>query len=109
LAAAKGPEENTEVDVDHICAGGVEHVDNGCSPVLDEPVEDAPLGGGLGAVPAVPVGPAADGDDHELAVVRRHHGEEVVVPQDDVLRNLAHRAQRLLPSCAQNQSGISRK
>ena len=91
----QGPEEDAEVDVDHVGAGGVEHVDDGSVAVLDEPVEDAPLGGGLGAVPLVPVRPAADGDHHELAVVRRLHREEVVVAEDDVLSHLAHRTQCL--------------
>jgi len=95
VAGVQGPEEDAEVDVNHVSAGGVEHVDDGGRAVHDEPVEDAPLGGSLGAVPALPVRPAAEGDHHELAVVHRLDGEEVGVPKDDVLRHLAHRRQRL--------------
>jgi hypothetical protein len=102
----EGPEEDAEVDVDHVGAGGVEHVDDGSRAVLDEPVEDAPLGGGLGAVPAVPVRPTANGDDHELAVVRRLHREEVVVPEDDVLGHLAHGAQCLRMPRSISKGGI---
>ena len=95
LAGAQGAEEDAKVDVDHVGAGRVEHVDDGGSAALDEPVEDAPPGRGVGAVPAVPVRPAAEGDHHELAVVCRLHREEVLVPQDDVLGHLVHRAQSL--------------
>lgn len=84
LAAGQDPKDDAEVDVDHVGAGGIEHIHDGGRAVLDEPIEDAPLGSSLGAVPAVPVRLTADGDDHELAMV------EVLVPKDDVLKNLAH-------------------
>ena len=54
--------------VHHVGAGGIEHVDDGGSAILDDSVQDLPLGGVLGAVALFRVQPAADGDDHELAV-----------------------------------------
>ena len=95
VAGVQGPEEDAEVDIDHVSAGSVEHVDDGGRAVHDEPVEDAPFGRGLGTVLARPVRPAAEGDHHELALIHPLHGEEVGVPKDDVLRHLAHRTQGL--------------
>ena len=50
MGGAEGCGEDGEVDVDHVAASRVEHVEDRDGAALEDPVQDAPLGGVLSTI-----------------------------------------------------------
>lgn len=84
------------MDVDYVGASMAEAIDQRGGTTMVQPLKNAPLGREMCTKLLLHLGGAgADGDDYEVVVVDRLVGVEVLVHQEHLLLDLAHRHQGL--------------